>query len=76
MIGGILATAVVAVAAILLFVIIALGRRITRQAVEITAALDGAREHTNALYDVTKINLALDRITRNLRTVREGLGAP
>jgi hypothetical protein len=46
-----------------------------RQAELIVAALDGARENTTALYDVTKTNLALDRITRNLRTVREELEA-
>jgi len=65
-IGG----AVVLVAASLLLAIIALGRRIVRQAEEITAALDGARANTTALFDVTKANLALDRITRSLRTVR------
>ena len=73
--GSTLAAAVVVVAALLLLAIISLGRRIVRQAGEIVEALDGAREHTNALFDVTKTNLALDHITRDLRAVREGLEA-
>ena len=72
-IGWILAGAVVVIAATLLLIIIALGRRIVRQAEEIVRALDGARENTNGLWDVTKINLSLDQITRRLGTVREGL---
>ena len=75
LIGSIIAAAVVVVAAVLLLAIIALGRRIVRQAGEIVEALDGARENTNALFDVTKTNLALDRITRDLRAVRESLEA-
>ena len=75
-IGWVLGAAVVLVAALLLLAIIALGRRIVRQAGEIVEALDGAREHTTPLFDVTRTNLAVDRITRNLRTVREGLEAP
>ena len=74
-IGWVLGAAVVVVAALLLLAIIALGRRIVRQAEEIVTALDGARENTNALFDVTRINLSLDRITRHLATVREGLEA-
>ena len=76
MIGWILGAAVVVIAAALLLAIIALGRRIVRQAGEIVEALDGAREHTTPLFDVTRTNLAVDRITRNLRTVREGLDTP
>ena len=75
MIGWILGAAVVVIAAALLLAIIGLGRRIVRQAGEIVEALDGAREHTTPLFDVTRTNLAVDRITRNLRTVREGLDA-
>ena len=75
MIGWILGAAVVVIAAALLLAIIGLGRRIVRQAGEIVEALDGAREHTTPLFDVTRTNLAIDRITRNLRTVREGLDA-
>ena len=74
-IGWTIGVAVVLVAALLLLAIIALGKRIVRQAEEITTALDGARANTNALFDVAKTNLALDRITRHLRTVREGLEA-
>ena len=63
---------VVVVAAGLLLTIIGLGRRVARQADEITAALDGARENTAPLFDVTRTNLAIDRITRDLRAVRTG----
>jgi hypothetical protein len=63
---------VVLIAAVLLLAIIALGRRIARQADDITQALDGTRENTSPLFDVTHTNLALDQITRGLRTVRTG----
>jgi transglutaminase-like putative cysteine protease len=56
----------------LLIAIIALGRRISAQADDITRALDGARENTAPLYDVKRTNLAIDQITRGLRTVRTG----
>ena len=72
-IGYAIGAAVVLVAALLLIAIILLARRIVRQANEIVQALDGVRENTNALFDVTKINLAIDRITRHLAAVREGL---
>ena len=63
---------VVLIAAGLLLTVIALGRRVAGQADEITAALDGARENTTPLFDVTRTNLAVDTITRDLRTVRTG----
>jgi hypothetical protein len=71
-VGWIVGGLVVVVAALLLLAIIALGRRITRQADEITAALDGARENTAPLFDVKRANLAIDRITRGLRALRTG----
>ena len=74
-VGYVIAGAIVLVAAALLLTIIALGRRIVRQAGDIVAALDGARANTTPLFDVTKTNLALDRITGDLRAVREGLEA-
>lgn len=69
-IGGAL---VVVIAAGLLLAIIALGRRIVRQADEITEALDGGRQHTNALWEVKKTNLALARVTRGLAEARREL---
>jgi hypothetical protein len=63
---------VVLVAAAVLLTIIGFGRRIVRQAGDITSALDGARSNTEPLFDVTRTNLALDRITRGLRRVRTG----
>jgi hypothetical protein len=71
-VGWAIGVAVVAVAAALLIAIIGLGRRIVRQAHDITQALDGARDHTTPLFDVTRTNLAIDRITRGLAAVREG----
>ena len=73
-IGFVVAGVVVLIAAGLLLVIISLARRIVRQAGDIIGALDGARENTNALFDVANTNHALDRITRGLRAVREGAG--
>ena len=66
---------VVLLAAALLLLVIGLGRRVARQADEITAALDGARENTTPLFDVTRTNLAIDTITRDLRAVRTGESA-
>ena len=71
-VGWVIGALVVVVAAALLLVIIALGRRIVRQADEITAALDGARQNTAPLFEVKRTNLAIDRITRALRSVRTG----
>ena len=69
-IGWVLGVAVVLVAAALLLTIILLARRIVRQAGEIVVALDGARENTTALYDVTQTNMAIERIRRGLHAVR------
>lgn len=71
-IGWAVGGAVALVAAGLLLAIIGLGRRITRQAHDITDALDGARSNTDALFEVTGLNLAIDRITRGLHFVRSG----
>jgi hypothetical protein len=69
-IGWGVALVVILLAAALLLAIIGLGRRIVRQADDITAALDGTREHTTALFDLTRTNFAIDRIARDLRAVR------
>ena len=74
-VGWVVGVAVIAIAALLLIAIIALGRRIVHQADDITAAIDGARDNTTALFDVTRTNLAIDQITRGLREVREGGGS-
>jgi hypothetical protein len=73
-VGWVVGAVVVVIAATVILVIIATARRIQRQADDITAALDGARENTTPLFDVTNTNLALDRITRGLRRVRTGGG--
>jgi hypothetical protein len=71
-VGWVVGVVVILIAALLLLTIIALGRRIAGQADEITATLGRARENTAPLYDVTRTNLAVDQITRGLRTVRTG----
>ena len=67
---------VVAIAAGLLLTIIGLGRRIVRQAGEIEAALDGARENTSPLFAVTETNATLERTTGYLRALREQAEGP
>lgn len=61
----------VLIAAGLLLTIIALARRIAGQAREIEDAIDGARENTAPLFDVTTINLSLDQVARRLQATRE-----
>ena len=68
-VGGVV---VVALVAALVLIIAALARQVTRQADEITAALDGTRANTEALFAVKQTNTAIDRITRGLRRVRTG----
>lgn len=72
-VGWAVGLAVTVVAAGLLVVVIALARRIVGQAEAIAEALDGARANTDALYDVSRTNLAVDQIARHLATVRERL---
>jgi hypothetical protein len=74
-IGYAVAGAVVLVAATLLLAIIGLARRIVRQAGEITAALDGARENTNPLFELGAVNHTIEAITRRLKALR-GEGGP
>ena len=71
--GWIVALVVVALAAVLLLAIIAIGRRIVRQADQITEALDGARGNTDPLWEVKAMNSAIDRITRGLAAAREAV---
>jgi hypothetical protein len=71
-IGWAIGLIVVLLAATLLLAIISFGRRIVQQADDITSALDGARRNTEPLFDVTRTNLALARVTRGLRRVRTG----
>jgi hypothetical protein len=72
-VGWVIAAVVVVIAATLLLTIIFLGRRVTRQADEITAALDGTRSNTDPLWDVKRININLDRINRGLAAARKAL---
>ena len=71
-VGWALGLVVVLLAAALLLLVTGLARRLVGQADDITTALDGARENTTPLFEVTRANLAIDRITRNLRSVRTG----
>lgn len=69
-VGWIAGAAVVVVAAALLLAIIALARRVTRQAGEIEAALDGARANTEPLFGLAAVNDALVRIAAGLEDLR------
>jgi predicted Na+-dependent transporter len=69
--GWVIGAVVVLIAALLLIAIIGLARRVVRQAGEITAALEGAAANTAPLYDLTRTNLALDRVHRGLAQSRE-----
>ena len=73
-VGWAIATVVVLLAATSLLTIIFLGRRVARQADEITVALDGTRRNTDPLWDVKQININLDRINRGLAAARRALG--
>jgi hypothetical protein len=72
-VGWVIAGAVVVIAATLLLTIIFLGRRIVRQADDITAALDGTRQNTDPLWGVKQININIDRINRGLAAARKAL---
>jgi len=73
--GWVLGAVVVVIAAGLLVTNILLARRIVAQAKDITAALDSARLNTNGLFGLTDTTMAIKSITRDLRAVRESLGA-
>jgi hypothetical protein len=73
-VGWAMAAAVVVIAATLLLAIIFLGRRVARQADEITAALDGTRQNTDPLWGVKQININIDRINRGLAAARKAVG--
>ncbi len=64
---------VVGLVVALLLTLIAQARHITRQAVDIERALDGARVNTDALWDVRQTNATVGRITRGLAAAREML---
>lgn len=72
--GWVLGAVIVLVAALLLVAAILLVRRITGQIDEVTDALDGARAHTDGLWEVKRTNLLIERITRGLARAREALG--
>ena len=73
-VGWVIAAVVVVIAATLLLTIIFLGRRVARQAGDITAALDGTRANTDPLWAVKQININLDRTNRGLVAARKALG--
>ena len=58
------------VAAILLLVAIRLARAILSEAEQISEAIGGAHRNTSSIFDLTRTNLALDRLSRGLRGVR------
>jgi hypothetical protein len=74
LIGWMIGVVVVIIAATLLLTIIGLGRRIVRQADDITASLDRTRQNTDPLWGVKQININIDRINEGLATARRALG--
>jgi hypothetical protein len=74
LIGWMVGVVVVVIAATLLLTIIGLGRRIVRQADEITASLDATRRNTDPLWDVKQININIDRTNKGLVAARRALG--
>jgi large-conductance mechanosensitive channel len=72
LVGWVVGVVVIALVAFLVISITARANRITRQAEEITKALDGGRENTLPLWEVRTTNHEIDRITRGLRRVRTG----
>jgi hypothetical protein len=72
-VGWVVGGVVVLIAATLLLTIIFLGRRIVRQADDITVALDGTRRNTDPLWGVKQININLDRVVKSLAAARKAL---
>ncbi len=70
-VGWTVGLVVIVIAVLLLLAIIGLGRRIVRQAQDITGALDGTRKNTTPMFDLSKTNLAIDRTVRGLVRARE-----
>ena len=66
LVGWSLGAGVVGVAAALLGAITGLARLISRRSRQIEAAIDGARTNTETLFELTSVNLALDRTARGL----------
>src|SRR5262245_36106016 len=73
-VGWVIAAVVVVIAATLLLAIIFIGKRVARQADDVTVALDGARANTDPLWDVKQININLDRVNSGLVAARKALG--
>lgn len=66
-VGWVVGGAVVLVAAALLLTIIALARRIVRQAGEISSALADTHTNTEPLFDLANVNYSFEQITRRLQ---------
>jgi hypothetical protein len=71
-VGWVIGVVVIALVAALVLIIAGLARQVTRQADEITEALNGTRVNTDALFAVKDTNMTIDRIARGLRRVRTG----
>lgn len=68
------AAAILAVVVALVAIILELARRINKQALDITQALDDSRQNTLPLWDVAGANRGLQAIVKNAQTARVGLG--
>lgn len=74
LVGWTIGVVVVLIAATLLLTIIGLGRRIVREADEITANLDQTRQNTDPLWGVKQININIARVNKGLAAARKALG--
>lgn len=68
------AGAVLALVVALVAIILELARRINKQALDITAALDDSRANTLPLWDVASVNRGLENIVKGAATARQSLG--
>jgi hypothetical protein len=69
-IGYVAGVLVVLAAALLLLAIIALAKRIERQARDIQAALEGAVRNTEPLFELGLVNHTLESLTRAMKRER------
>lgn len=71
-VGWAIGAAVVVVVVVLVGAILALAARIVRQAQQIDEALHAADLHTDSLWELSEVNVALDRIAESATATRPG----
>lgn len=73
-VGYVITLVVIAAVVVLVAMILGLARRIGVQALRVTEALDEARIHTLALWDVAKVNDSLRGTIKRAKQARAALG--